>query len=252
MQRTKKVFLDLMLAGVIFLLVLMMFALSSCKHQPQVLPLDPNSGTENPGGGNGGGGTNNCDPNVVYFEQQILPLIVSNCAKSGCHTTADHEDGIILNSYNTIMSDGEIDPGNPGNSELYEAITETDPDDIMPPPPHSPLTSSQITLIRTWIQQGAQNNSCQNTCDTTNVTYTGSILPILQNSCIGCHSGSTPGGNISLNTYAGVSAQATNGKLFGSVNHSTGYSAMPKGGNKLSTCQIDMIRIWVNAGAPNN
>ena len=251
MQRTKKIFLDLMLAGVIFLLVLMMFALSSCKHQPQILPADLTGGNENPGGGTVGN-ENNCDPNVVFFEQQILPIIVSNCAKSGCHNSIDHEEDIVLNSYSSIMSDGEISAGNPGNSELYEVITETDPDDIMPPPPHSPLTSAQIALIRTWIQQGAQNNSCQNTCDTTNVTYSGSIIPILQNSCIGCHSGSTPGGNISLNTYAGVFTQATNGKLFGSVNHSTGFSAMPKGGNKLSTCQIDMIRIWIDAGAPNN
>ncbi len=251
MQRTKKIFLDLVLAGVIFLLVLMMFALSSCKHQPQVLPTDLNGGNENPGGGTGGGG-NNCDPNVVYFEQQILPIIVSNCAKSGCHNSIDHEDDIVLNSYSSIMSDGEISAGDPGNSELYEVITESDPDDIMPPPPHSPLTSAQITLIRTWIQQGAQNNSCQNTCDTINITYNGSIVPILQNSCIGCHSGGTPSGNISLNTYSGVFTQATNGNLFGSVNHSTGFEAMPKGGNKLSTCQIDMIRIWIDAGAPNN
>ena len=49
MQRTKKIFLDLMLAGVIFLLVLMMFALSSCKHQPQILPADLTGGNENPG-----------------------------------------------------------------------------------------------------------------------------------------------------------------------------------------------------------
>ena len=157
MQRTKKIFLDLMLAGVIFLLVLMMFALSSCKHQPQILPADLTGGNENPGGGTVGN-ENNCDPNVVYFEQQILPIIVSNCAKSGCHNSIDHEEDIVLNSYSSIMSDGEISAGNPGNSELYEVITETDPDDIMPPPPHSPLTSAQIALIRTWIQQGAPNN----------------------------------------------------------------------------------------------
>ena len=250
MQRTKKIFLDLILAGVIFLLVLMMFALSSCKHQPLVLPADSTAEIENTGGG--GNGSNNCDPNIVYFEQQILPLLVSNCAKSGCHNTIDHEDDVILNSYNTIMSDGEISPGNPGDSKLYEAISETDPDDIMPPPPHSPMNTAQIALIATWIQQGAQNNSCQNTCDTSNITYSGNIVPLLQNSCIGCHSGSTPAGNISLNNYSGVFTVAANGKLFGSVNHSPGFSAMPKGGNKLSSCQIDMIRIWTDGGAPNN
>ena len=171
---------------------------------------------------------------------------------SGCHNTEDHEDGVILNSYNSIMSDGEISSGNPGDSKLYEVITETNPDDIMPPAPHPPLSSTQINLIYQWIQQGAQNNSCENTCDTSNVTYSGIITSIMQNSCTGCHSGSTPDGQIDLTTYSGVAATALNGTLYGSVNHATSYSAMPKGGNKLSTCQLDQIRIWVNAGAQNN
>lgn len=253
MERIKKILFDFVLAGIIFILVLAIFALSSCKHQPTVYPMPDTTGTGNNGGTTGGGGgTNNCDPNTVYFEQQILPMIVSNCAMSGCHNTADHRDGIVLNSYSSIMSDGEIRSGNPDDSKLYEVITETDPDDIMPPAPHPPLSQSQISLISQWIQQGAQNNSCENSCDTTNVTYSGTIAPMMQNSCVGCHSGSTPGGNISLNTYAGVAAVGMNGKLYGSVIHATGYSAMPKGGNQLSTCQLDQIRIWVNAGSPNN
>jgi hypothetical protein len=36
------------------------------------------------------------------------------------------------------------------------------------------------------------------------------------------------------------------------INHSAGYSPMPKGGNKLPACQIAKVRRWVAAGAPNN
>jgi hypothetical protein len=38
----------------------------------------------------------------------------------------------------------------------------------------------------------------------------------------------------------------------GSVTHADGYVPMPQGGSKLSACEIDMIRIWIDASAPNN
>src|SRR5450759_293871 len=43
-----------------------------------------------------------------------------------------------------------------------------------------------------------------NLCDTTNVTYSGTIFPILNNSCLGCHSVPATGGSILLSTYAEI------------------------------------------------
>ena len=90
-------------------------------------------------------------------------------------------------------------------------------------------------------------------CETTGVTYLGTVAPLLQsNGCIGCHSGSAPSGNISLQSYSNVRANALNGKLYGAINHAAGFSPMPKGGNKMSTCNISKIKAWVDAGALNN
>jgi hypothetical protein len=96
-------------------------------------------------------------------------------------------------------------------------------------------------------------------CDTTNVTYNGTIKPLLQNSCIGCHNASSAGGGYNLTSYAndasgnmGVQSSALNGSLSGSVNHTGSFSHMPKGGSKLPQCKLDQIRIWVDVGAPNN
>ncbi len=90
-------------------------------------------------------------------------------------------------------------------------------------------------------------------CDTANVSYTNSVLPALQNyGCIGCHSGTTPSGNISLGSYADVKTAALNGKLYGSINHMSGYSPMPKGGNKMNVCTISKIKAWIDDGALNN
>ena len=124
----------------------------------------------------------------------------------------------------------------------------------MPPQGHTPISSSQLAAIETWISQGALNNTCTGgSCDTANVTYSVTISTILQNNCTGCHSGSAPSGaGIDLTTYSNVLTQVKNGKLWGDVSHSTGYNAMPVGGASLSVCDLNMISNWINKGAPNN
>ncbi len=182
-----------------------------------------------------------------------MPIFQSGCAKSGCHDAGTAEEGIILDSYANIIATGGIKVNDPTKSKIYEAITEDDSEDRMPPPPAAPMTSAQLTLISKWIGQGAKNNSClESGCDTTNVKYSTHIKTLIQNSCQGCHSGTAPGGGIDLATYAGVKAIADNGKIIGAISHLTGYSAMPKNGNKLTDCQIKMVNIWINQGAPEN
>jgi mono/diheme cytochrome c family protein len=124
----------------------------------------------------------------------------------------------------------------------------------MPPPPNTPLTQEQIATIYAWIQAGAKNttNCEQNTCDTTNVTYSNQISAILSNYCTGCHNTNNASGGWDLSTYSGVQACINAGRFWGSVNWDTGYSAMPKNGNKLSDCDLASIKKWLNAGAPNN
>jgi hypothetical protein len=90
-------------------------------------------------------------------------------------------------------------------------------------------------------------------CDVTNVTYAGTVQPLLQSSgCLGCHSGAGPSGNISLEGYNNVRAVALTGKLFGAINHSPGFSPMPKGGNRMTACNISKIKAWIDAGSNNN
>ncbi len=200
----------------------------------------------------GGGVDQPCDPDTVYFQNEIFPLINSTCATIGCHNQLGEEQDVLLVDYSSIMSYGEIVPGNPDESKLFEKITDDDPDDRMPPPPNDPLTADQINLIRTWIEQGAQNNYCDEDCDTTNVTFSGTIWPMIELNCIGCHSGPQPSGNISLENYASIVVQAESGRLFGAISHSAGFSPMPKNAPKLSDCKIEQVKIWIEDGTPNN
>ncbi|MBK6345070.1 MAG: hypothetical protein IPF68_03910 [Bacteroidales bacterium] len=232
-------------AIILFLPILMIFV--SCKHEPEeiviidpVIPIDtvPTGLT--------------CDPDTVYFRNDVLPLLISSCGMSGCHDASTAQEGVILTSYQSVMGTAEIIPGNPGRSKLYEAITDGETDERMPPPPMSALSADQILMIRKWIEQGARNNYCDAICDTTSFTFSGAVMPIINKNCKGCHTGINASGSIRLEDYATVKAAADNGSLYGAVSHQQGYSPMPKNGTKLPECNIIQLRRWIENGSPND
>lgn len=91
------------------------------------------------------------------------------------------------------------------------------------------------------------------TCDSTFVsTFSNDVLPLLETYCNRCHAGSSPSGDISLDTYSNVTNYVSNGSLMGSIKHDPGFKAMPEGGGKLSPCDIKKIQSWIDAGAANN
>jgi hypothetical protein len=95
--------------------------------------------------------------------------------------------------------------------------------------------------------------SINSTCDTTNVTYSGKVVPIMVNNCLSCHSNAlaaSAGGNIALENFADVSAQAAS--ISAAINHTGPLSPMPKNGSKLKACSISTFDIWVRNGKPNN
>ena len=91
------------------------------------------------------------------------------------------------------------------------------------------------------------------TCDTSAVKYSVDILSIMSANCNACHSGTaTAGGGIKLDSYTGLKAYATNGQLLNSILQNGIVAAMPQGGGKLSDCDINKVRAWINNGTPNN
>lgn len=92
-------------------------------------------------------------------------------------------------------------------------------------------------------------------CDTTVVArFSSEVLPVMRVSCNtgGCHNNIDAAGGVILDTYNGVKAQAINGRLMGSINHTGGYSPMPKGSSRLTSCTIIKIQQWINAGITDN
>ncbi len=218
----------------IFLLSVFVLFVSSCTHKDNTEIITPQQNDSA------------CDPNTVYYVNDIQPLLNSSCAYSGCHDVVSHQEGVILTTYDKVISTGEVKAGNPSGSEIYEKIQEGEM------PPSNPLSAYQQQLIFDWITQGAKNNRCVESCDTTNISYAMHIKPTIENNCTGCHSGSSPAGGISISNYNELKAIASNGSLIGTIEHKSGYSPMPKGMTKLSDCQIKQINIWINDGMQNN
>jgi uncharacterized membrane protein len=93
------------------------------------------------------------------------------------------------------------------------------------------------------------------TCDLTTVTFATTVKPILQASCLSCHSNSkaaSSGSGIKLENYSDVVITTKNGQLMGSIKHSNGYVAMPNGGGKLTDCEISKLQKWIDNGMLNN
>ena len=89
-------------------------------------------------------------------------------------------------------------------------------------------------------------------CDTVNVTYSGTIWPLIENNCYSCHSETNPSSGIMLNNYDNIALIANAGLLYGVINHEPDYIPMPKGLPKLDNCSINQVKIWIENGAPNN
>ncbi len=89
-------------------------------------------------------------------------------------------------------------------------------------------------------------------CDTTGVTFTNRVMPVISANCTGCHNSTYPSGNISLDSYSNLISVIKGGRFLGSIQQAPGYSAMPKGGGKLSNCNISKIEAWINQGMPDN
>jgi len=193
-----------------------------------------------------------CSFDTVYFVNDILPIFITKCGGSLCHSQgANNDDDVFLYDYDQIMKHGKIKPFKPEDNEIIEVVTETDPDKLMPPPPAAKLTPEEINAFKVWINQGALNNACENKCDTSDVRFSNEIEPIVLATCQGCHSGQRPSGGVYIRNYNDIKILALNGSLEGTIYRKPGYKAMPPGG-PVDSCSMAKISIWVANGAKND
>ncbi len=92
-------------------------------------------------------------------------------------------------------------------------------------------------------------------CDTEDVTYSGTIVPVLEANCYTCHddeNASVFASGIKLEGYAQLKLYVDNGRLLGAIKHAPGFSPMPRSAAQLPECTIRQIEAWVSRGALDN
>ena len=117
---------------------------------------------------NNGGNNSNNGGIEPTFSDIYAKIIEIRCATSGCHVST-HRD--LDMSTKTVAYDNLIDvqssqsldyiePGEPLNSYLYIKITDDSPPAGLRMPRTGPpyLSSSEISAIRVWIENGALDN----------------------------------------------------------------------------------------------
>jgi hypothetical protein len=105
-------------------------------------------------------------------------------------------------------------------------------------------------MLLTWACKKEEIKSY--TCTGSVPTYTGSIKQIMDTDCAtsGCHNASSKRDGIDLSTYALVKSEGGKDRFLGSIQHLSGYKAMPEGKALLPDSTIQKIYCWVNNGTP--
>ena len=88
------------------------------------------------------------------FGRDVLPIFRQNCI--GCHGPSQQINGLRLDRRSSVFKAGlrRVVPGSSDNSLLHFRLIGTEYGRQMPPA--SPLHPEQVSLIKTWIDQGAE------------------------------------------------------------------------------------------------
>jgi len=98
----------------------------------------------------------------ISFNRDVRPILSDKCYFCHGPDAEDIKGGLQLHTFVKATSDRDGDgpaivPGNINKSLLWERITTDDEDDVMPPPErHMEMTQEELSIIKKWIEQGAE------------------------------------------------------------------------------------------------
>src|SRR5690606_4725671 len=106
------------------------------------------------------------------------------------------------------------------------------------------IIAGSLVMLSSCTKDNAEDIYKNILCDTTDVTFSKDVHPIIQSNCAkaGCHVEGSPSGYV-YTTYEGLMKVVILGKILPAITH-TGPIKMPMDAPKLDDCAIAKIRIW--------
>lgn len=119
--------------------------------------------------GGEGGGVNS----GMTLSADVQPILMANCALSGCHAGSNPQEGqnlsarqtfsnVVNVASNQLPSMDRVEPGQPDSSYLVHKIQGTHlqvgGSGERMPVGRSPLSQAETNVIRAWIEAGAMSN----------------------------------------------------------------------------------------------
>ncbi len=203
----------------------------------------------------------------VDFVKQVKPLLEGACTH--CHGAKEDKGDFRMHTLEDMKKGNENGPGlTPGDlkkSAIYTTLLLQEDDDmVMPPKKEGMLEKSQIEVIKTWIEQGAEWPAGVTLEQTPRITFAKHIQPILEQNCVSCHNAEKAKGDWIITTRKeafGTGENAPNIVPFSlkdsAIYHLTTLAAdeddlMPpkKSGGPLSKEDINFLKLWIEQGAP--
>jgi WD40 repeat protein len=97
----------------------------------------------------------------VSFYHDVRPILQANC--QGCHQPAKSKGGYVMTDFKKLLAGGDSEgpavvPKHAEQSAILKMITPKD-GEIRMPKGKNPLLDSEVAVIKTWIEQGAEDDT---------------------------------------------------------------------------------------------
>ncbi len=202
----------------------------------------------------------------VDFTNQVKPILEAACTH--CHGADKDKGDFRLHTKEDLIKGNENGPGLTAGdikkSALYTTlILPHDDDMVMPPEKEGLLDPSQIAVIKSWIEQGADWPAGVTLEVKPRIDFVKHIQPILEQNCVSCHNPEKSKGDWIVSTKKEAFETGDNAPNIvafdtkkSAIYHLTALGAdeddlMPpaKSGGPLKKEEIAMLKSWVEQGA---
>jgi formylglycine-generating enzyme required for sulfatase activity len=139
---------------------------------------------------------------AVDFDRDVRPLLEATCIS--CHDAEHAEGDLVLESNTSLLKGGAsgpaVVPGKPDESRLFTSTILPQGHAEIMPPSGDRLDTVQTDMLRAWIAEGAVWPDGKKLEQQPRIGFVEHIQPVLEQNCVGCHSGEKHEGELDLSS----------------------------------------------------